>query len=104
MSQDKAAPKKLSPYMVHMKKTLAEIKAKTPGIVHQEAFKQAAALWAKSPQNPNAKAAKSVAKASVKKTTTGGKAVVKKTVKKKTVAKKAVRKPVTKKKTVTKKK
>lgn len=93
--------KPLTPYMKHMKESLAKIKSDQPNIKHMDAFKLAASMWKKSPHHPDnagnkdkkslvKSTAKSTPKSSVKKTIAGGKAVVKKKtpVKKKTVVKK----------------
>ncbi|KIO21407.1 hypothetical protein M407DRAFT_126438 [Tulasnella calospora MUT 4182] len=44
--------KKASAYNVFMKTELAKLKAKNPDQPHKERFKQAAASWASSKENP----------------------------------------------------
>ncbi|KAG8898473.1 hypothetical protein FS837_009366 [Tulasnella sp. UAMH 9824] len=44
--------KKASAYNVFMKTELAKLKAKNPDQPHKERFKQAAAAWANSKENP----------------------------------------------------
>ncbi|KAF9352646.1 MAG: hypothetical protein J3Q66DRAFT_338847 [Benniella sp.] len=44
--------KKLSPYNKFMKAELAKIKAEKPTLNHKDAFKEVAARWKDSPENP----------------------------------------------------
>ncbi|KAJ1983277.1 hypothetical protein H4R33_004811 [Dimargaris cristalligena] len=47
-----AAPRKMSPYNLYMKRELPKYKAANPDVAHKEAFKAVAGMWKNSPDNP----------------------------------------------------